>query len=118
MTRPDKRTWIPALIGLGWVVFACHTLGLFGDFAAWLFDNVLYMALLFAAAGACLARAVTAPAERVAWSLMAAALLAWTAGDIYWSADLASIAGAQTPSIADSLYLSFYPLAYATLVLL
>jgi two-component system, cell cycle response regulator len=117
-SRLDKHKWLPALIGLGWAVFALHTLGAFGDATASFFDDWLYMALLVAAAGACLWRAAAAPSERVAWSLMAAAIVSWTLGDLYWSADLASLAGAVTPSIADWLYLSFYPLAYATLVLL
>jgi diguanylate cyclase (GGDEF)-like protein len=71
------------------------------------------------AVGACLWRSLAATAsERVAWSLMTAAILAWTLGDVYWSLGLAAVGGVGTPSIADSLYLAFYPLAYATLVLL
>ncbi len=114
----DKRTWIIALLGFAWGLFALHTLGLFGDAAASLFDDWLYVTLLAAAAGACLWRAVTTPAERLAWSLMTAAIVCWTLGDVYWSTDLATLTGGDMPSIADSLYLSFYPLAYATLVLL
>jgi diguanylate cyclase (GGDEF)-like protein len=114
----DKRTSIAVLLGAGWALFALHTLGAFGDGASSFFDNWLYVALLAAAAGACVWRAVSAPAERLAWSLMGAAIVSWTLGDVYWNSDLATLAGDQTPSIADSLYLSFYPLAYATLVLL
>jgi two-component system, cell cycle response regulator len=117
-SRLDKRMWIPGLIGVGWCLFALHTLGPFGDAAASFFDNWLYMTLLFAAAGACLWRAVDAPSERAAWSLMSAAIVAWTLGDLYWTIELSTLIGAGTPSIADSLYLAFYPLAYATLVLL
>jgi diguanylate cyclase (GGDEF)-like protein len=114
----DKRKTTIGLLGFAWGLFALHTLGIFGNAAASFFDDWLYMALLAAAAGACLWRAVTVPAERLAWSLMTAAVVCWTLGDVYWNTDLAMLAGGETPSIADSLYLSFYPLAYATLVLL
>ena len=114
----DKRKAVIGLLGFAWGLFALHTLGLFGDWADSFFDDWLYVALLAAAAAACSWRAVTAPAERLAWSLMTAAIVSWTLGDIYWSTDLAALAGSGTPSSADSLYLSFYPLAYATLVLL
>ena len=118
LARLDKRKLILCPIGLGWAVYVLHTLGAFGDAGASFFDDYLYTSLLLVAAGACLARAVTAPSERVPWALMSAGIVSWTLGDIYWTADLASLAGATTPSIADLLYLSFYPLAYATLVLL
>ena len=117
-SRIDKRKAITGLIGLGWCLFALHTLGAFGDLADGFFDDWLYMVLLAAAAGACLWRAATAPAERLAWLIMTAAIVSWTLGDVYWNTDLATLTGGETPSIADSLYLSFYPLAYATLVLL
>jgi two-component system, cell cycle response regulator len=49
---------------------------------------------------------------------MAAAITVWTVGDTYWSVELADRPSVPTPSLADVLYLSFYPLAYATLVIL
>ena len=117
-SRLDKRKWISGLIGLCWLLFASHTLGLFGGTASPLFDDWLYMALLVIAIGACLWRSLTAPSERVAWSLMTAAIAAWTLGDLYWTVELSTLTGTATPLVADSLYLAFYPLAYATLVLL
>jgi two-component system, cell cycle response regulator len=106
------------LLGLGFGLYTLHALGAFGDRADTFFDLWLYGALLASAAAACLWRALTSPAERLAWSLMTAAILAWTLGDVYWTAVLADHSVVPTPSISDSLYLSFYPLAYATLVML
>ena len=113
----DKRAWIAAL-GLAWVLFVLHTLGAFGDAGATFFDRWLYVGLLAAAAAACAWRAATFVPERLAWSLMAAGILVWTLGEVYWSLHLDGQAVVPTPSIADSLYLALYPLAYATLVML
>ncbi len=114
----DKRTSIVALLGAGWLAFFLHTAGAFGDFGARFFDLWLYGGLLTAAVLACLLRALTFPAERLAWSLMTAAIGAWTVGDMYWTTVLGDQPVVPTPSLADALYLSFYPLAYATLVVL
>jgi two-component system, cell cycle response regulator len=115
---PDKRTAIVALLGLGWALFALHTLGAFGEVAADFFDDWVYIGLLVAAAAACLGRALTLPSERLTWLLMAAAIGLWTLGEVYWSVELSNAATVPVPSIADFLYLAFYPLAYATLVML
>ncbi|HEX2160682.1 MAG TPA: diguanylate cyclase [Thermoleophilaceae bacterium] len=117
-SRLDNHHWIPIVVGLAWVLFALHSLDLFGDAADAFFDSWLYMGLLAAAAAGCLARALSAPAERLAWALMGAAIAVWSLGELAWSSQLATLAGAGTPSISDSLYLAFYPLAYATLVVL
>ena len=37
------------------------------------------------ACAVCLARAVTVPAERLAWYALSAALCSWTAGDLYYT---------------------------------
>jgi two-component system, cell cycle response regulator len=114
----DIRVWLTALLGLGFALFALHTLGAFAGVSDSVFDVWIYGGLLGAAAAACLWRALTSPSERLAWLLMAAAILCWTLGDVYWSVVLSDHAVVPTPSLADSLYLSFYPLAYATLVML
>jgi two-component system, cell cycle response regulator len=114
----DKRTAIVALLSLGWVLFACHTLGAFGGVGADFFDRWVYIALLTAAGAACLARALTLRSERLTWLLMATAIGVWTLGEVYWSVELSARAVIPIPSLADFLYLAFYPFAYATLVLL
>jgi two-component system cell cycle response regulator len=113
----DKRTWIVALLGGGWGLFA--TLTLLDHGADGSLGSRLYATLMACAVIACAWRAVVARDERIAWSLMAAAIACWTLGDLYWDVGLSEAATAiQIPSLADSLYLCFYPLTYATLVLL
>ena len=107
-----------AAIATAWTVFALHTLGVLGNPGDALYDTWLYGALLLTAVLACAARAITSPDERLPWGLMAAGIAAWTAGDMYWTLELSDRPSVPVPSLADALYLSFYPLAYATLVTL
>ena len=118
LAQISLRDAVAATLGLGWAIFVAHTLGAFGHAGQVFFDTWLFCGLLLAAAGVCLARAITFPAERHAWAAMAAAIAAWTVGDIYWATALESDVSVPVPSIADAFYLSFYPLAYATLVIL
>ncbi len=83
-----------------------------------LFNNWIYYGLLLASAGLCLARAVLVRAERLPWLLMGAALLLWAAGDLYWYVVLAAQENIPYPSVADALYLAFYPVSYVALALL
>jgi diguanylate cyclase (GGDEF)-like protein len=78
----------------------------------------VYDAVIFAAGLACLVRAYNAGRERKAWILIGAAILSWSAAEVYWTAFLENNPNAPYPSPADIGYLAFYPLAYAGLVLL
>ena len=71
-------------------------------------------AVELACAGALAARAVRRRDGRLAWALLAVALLAWTAGDVAYMLD----PDLPVPSIADAGWLAFYPPAAAALVLL
>jgi two-component system cell cycle response regulator len=82
------------------------------------FQDYLYNALLFAGAAFCLWRASVLPQERAAWAIMGAGIAAWTAADIVWTAVYADDPNAPYPSIADALWLAWYPAGCATLVLL
>jgi two-component system cell cycle response regulator len=113
----DMRTAIAGLLAGGWIVFVVLTLT--GHGADSSFGSDLYAGLLASAALVCAWRAVVAPGERLAWALMATAIAVWTLGDLYWDIGLEpAMAAIHAPSLADSLYLAFYPLTYATLVLL
>ena len=58
-------------------------------------------------------------AERLAWALIGAGVLAWSFGEIYYTAVLWTNPSPPIPSLADAGYLLFPPLAFAgTLVLL
>jgi two-component system cell cycle response regulator len=69
--------------------------------------------VLLVAAGACLARGVLVRRERVPWLLLGAGVLAWTSGEIYYTAVLWTESSPPIPSPADSGYLLFPVLALA-----
>jgi two-component system cell cycle response regulator len=81
-------------------------------FGSWVYDGVI-----LASAVLCLLRAVLVRRERLGWAFLAAALLAWSAGEIHWtlSPDSAESTG---PGLSDWLELSFYPLSYVAIVLM
>ena len=81
-----------------------------------LVDNFVYNAAGVAAALACLLRAALVPRDRLAWALIAAGAASTAAADIYWSAELADLKRVPYPSIADALYLAYYPLIAAGLL--
>ena len=70
-----------------------------------------------AAAALCLTRALRAEGERAAWLSMGAGLAVYTVGNLVWLAWIRHLDPAPYPSLADLLFLGFYPFAYATLVL-
>ncbi|HET7444596.1 MAG TPA: diguanylate cyclase [Solirubrobacterales bacterium] len=108
-----------AALVLGFLAFALHAaIGFGGDAAETFFGIWDYDALMLGAAASCLARAAIVRRERLAWSLLGAGLLAWTAGEIYYSAAFAGAESVPIPSLADAGYLAFYPLAYAALIVL
>jgi diguanylate cyclase (GGDEF)-like protein len=80
--------------------------------------EILYDAVVLGAGLACLVRASAYRRERTAWLLIGWAILAWAAGELYWTAFIEGNASAPYPSPADVGYLAFYPLAYAGLAML
>jgi diguanylate cyclase (GGDEF)-like protein len=88
-----------------------------GELADFL-NGPLYDAVVICAGLACLLRAGNAGRERRAWLFLAAAVLAWAAGEIYWTAYIEGNPDAPYPSPADIGYLGFYPLAVTGLYLL
>jgi two-component system cell cycle response regulator len=81
-------------------------------------NGPLYDAAVLAAGLACLLRAKDAGRERSAWLFIAASVLAWGAGELYWTAYIEGNANAPYPSWADLGYLAFYPLATCGLYML
>jgi two-component system cell cycle response regulator len=82
------------------------------------FNNWVYTGLLLASGACCLARALLVRAERLPWLLLSASLLLWTTGDMYYVYVLSGLENVPIPSVADPLYLAFYPVSYAALALL
>src|SRR5436309_6784246 len=72
----------------------------------------LYDAIFIGAGLVCATRAVAVPAERTAWTLLAAGSLAWGAGEIAWALEVPGLGDVPIPSVADAFYLSYYPLAF------
>ncbi len=108
-----------AALVLGFLAFALHAATGFGGPAAETFFGIwIYDALMLGAAASCLVRAVIVRRERLAWLLLGAGLMAWTAGEIYFSAAFAGSESVPIPSLADAGYLAFYPLAYLALIAL
>lgn len=78
----------------------------------------VYDAVVVCAGLACLTRAMRGGPERAAWLAIGAAVLAWAAGEIWWTLYIEGNADAPYPSPADIGYLAFYPLAVLGLYLL
>jgi len=82
------------------------------------FKDYVYTGLVVAAGAICLVRGFAIREERGAWLTMGAGLTAWAAGEITWAVMLASDPHPPVPSVADLLYLTFYPASYTALLLL
>ena len=74
----------------------------------------LYQGLIAAAAVIAAARAVHVEQDRLAWSVIAAALASTSFAELYFIA----VEPEAYPSVSDVLWIAFYPLAYVGMVLL
>jgi hypothetical protein len=107
-----RVAWGGLVIGLS--LFAVSTT-VTGPDLFW--DTIVYDALTLGAACLLWARAVLVRVERAAWMALALALTANATGDITYS--LLAMSGEPAfPSVADVLYLLFYPGVYIGLLLL
>lgn len=104
-----------SVLTLGVVVFAASTV--FRDHAGRIpsFDSVLYPALNIAAAAFVVYRAHSVRSERWPWLLIGAGMASAAAGDVVYAV---WVPEGQMPSVADPLYLAFYPLVYVGLAAL
>ena len=85
---------------------------------AGLFEDGIYNGVLVGAALVCAARAVLVREERVAWAMIAAGLISWSAADVYYTAVLAKLDEPPYPSISDAGWLLFYPAFWIAIVML
>jgi len=108
-----------ALTGLALLAYAAHAaFGLGSSELDGFFHDWVYCGLIIAAGAACVTRAVVVRDERAAWVVMGLGLLAWAAGEVTWTLLYAGKPDPSYPSVADALYLSFYPASYMSLLLL
>jgi signal transduction histidine kinase/ActR/RegA family two-component response regulator len=70
------------------------------------------------AAIACIARAALVRDERRAWTVIATGVTLWVLGDTYFRGVLFDFDSPPIPSLADGLWLTFYPFAYVGVALL
>jgi diguanylate cyclase (GGDEF)-like protein len=113
------RSGIAGVLLGGAVIVALHDwLGIGGSNLDVAINGVVYDAVIVCAGLACLTRALRGGPERSAWLAIAAAVLAWGGGEIWWTLHIEGNASAPYPSPADAGYLAFYPLAVLGLYLL
>ena len=89
-----------------------------GDFMTRLIEDWLYNGVLVGAAVVCAVRAIRVREERAAWALIAFALAAWSAADLYYTLVLSKLEAPPYPSISDAGWLVFYPACWSAVVLL
>ncbi|MEJ7785599.1 MAG: diguanylate cyclase [Solirubrobacteraceae bacterium] len=82
------------------------------------FTDYIYPWTYVPAAVLCFLRALVAPRERVAWSAFGMGFLLWGGGYAYYGAYLNHADVPPFPSVADALWLPFYPVVYCGLVAL
>jgi diguanylate cyclase len=104
-----------ALLVVGVFVFTAASLLVRAGRPEVLVTDYLYPALNLCAAGLVAVRAYRVAVDRWAWSLIALGMACSALGDVAYSL---WVRPGQSPSVADPLYLAFYPLGYAGLLLL
>ncbi|HET9104252.1 MAG TPA: diguanylate cyclase [Solirubrobacteraceae bacterium] len=108
-----------ALMAIGIALHAAHAVfGLGGHAVDSLIENWVYTAVELIAVAVCAARALSKPADRAAWTLVSLGLLAWSGGDLVWTVWLNNLSDPPFPSVADALYLAWYPAVYVAMLLL
>jgi diguanylate cyclase (GGDEF)-like protein len=107
-----------AVIGAWLVAYELNVVLFDGPGSSLLASRFTHDVELLVASGLCLWAAVRNRGERLAWLLLGAGALAWTLGEIYYTAVLWEDSSPPVPSPADAGYLSFSVLTLAGLVLL
>ena len=99
------------------VAFALHAQFARGGALDTFFNDWVYNGLVVGAAALCLLRAAKVPGDRLPWALLGLALSLWAGAEITSTVYLAKLPEPPYPSIADALWLAFYPVTYMALVL-
>ncbi len=103
------------LLVLGWlVVVALYVAWGPGDHPSR--DLWLYVGLMVGSAGVTLARGVLVARDRAVWLALGVGLLMSSAGDLVYTLTVAGLDPEPFPSVADPLYLAYYPLCATGIV--
>jgi two-component system cell cycle response regulator len=113
---PRSIRGVVAILG-AWLV-ACELHGLGVRWAPSGPEKWLHLIMMGIGAALCIARGIIRPRERAAWIVVGLAVLAWTLGELYFTAVLWSDTAPPVPSPADAGYLSLPPLVILGVVLL
>ena len=114
----SARTAFTLVTGAGLAAYGAHVvLGFGGEGSEGFFQDWLYNALVLSAAVSCLVRGIRSRVERARWLSLGAGLMCLFVGELYYTLHLSRLADPPYPSLADGLYLAFYPAGYAALVL-
>ena len=112
------RTAFTLVTGAGLAAYGAHVaFGFGGQGSESFFQDWVYNALVLSAALSCLVRGIVSRAERARWLSLGGGLLCLFGGELYYTLHLSHLAEPPYPSLADGLYLAFYPAGYAALVL-
>jgi diguanylate cyclase (GGDEF)-like protein/putative nucleotidyltransferase with HDIG domain len=116
--RPVVRI-VQAVSFVALATFALHVgLGLGGHGLDSFFNDWVYDGLIVVSAAGCLARALLVGHERAAWLALALGLVAWSGAEILSTVWINHLSNPPYPSVADPLYLAFYPAVYTALIVL
>jgi diguanylate cyclase (GGDEF)-like protein len=81
-------------------------------------DGILNNVVYALAPAVCFIRARRATTFKASWNILTLGLALYGAGNIYWTIAIRPLNPEPFPSLADGLWLSFYPCAFAALVLI
>ena len=106
-------------MAIGVAIHAGHALfGVGGPRMDPFFGTWAYFAVELVAVAVCAARVLKKPNDRPVWALVGLGVLAWTGGDLLWTVWLGNLSNPPFPSVADGLYLLWYPAVYVALMIL
>jgi two-component system cell cycle response regulator len=106
-------------MAVGVAVHAGHAVfGLGGQAFDSFSKDWVYTGIELIAVAVCASRVMRKRDDRWEWALVTFGLLTWTGGDLLWTVWLGNLSNPPFPSVADGLYLAWYPAVYAALMLL
>jgi two-component system cell cycle response regulator len=108
-----------AAMAIGVAFLAGHAVfGLGGHALDSFTSDWVYTGIEVIAVAVCASRVMRKEDGRWAWALVTVGLLTWTGGDFLWTVWLGNLSNPPFPSVADGLYLAWYPALYVALMFL